>query len=1123
MLNSILVEQFASISRQKKSGVLTVVSPRLRLRFCIENGDPVALDYCTDKDLVLAQALLDFHKIGPEVHQMVVEAHQLGKGSVSEMVRRQQVVNDDEIAQVTRSMVEDTLVRCFGVPHDELVFDERDDAGTFDFDNSAIRLRIGTDVLLNTVQARVAEVDRVMAEVGGGNAIYTMSESESDAGPLNEFEKHVLNFIDGRKTIEEIAVAFRESTLNMSKMLCSMAERGVVKKAIQAQGGISRLRAAAQTAEPFQTPSVSSSQEYLSDFVPHRAAPEQGSNVALRVILVAALILVSGVGYLVIDSKHRSEALDTSTQAFVDQLLARSWIEALAHIQEARDQAGNDIVAIEKVNDLTLKFDNAIALEVKNIEKFIESEDYKTAIIRLSQLPIDRQPVELRRKITMEEQKLNRESDALVAQVAKLLDQGKAAQASQVTTNNSGRVGEAAAEYLQRWRLSSLERAGSATLPLSERSALVNQIIATNPPPHQRDQIERIKKEFERLQQKNIQLVKELGKLADVGDYKAVDEELNRLQLGTQLKGTPLAAEANMLREKNEATKKELEGLQSVGLELLATSSDVAEMGGYSEKVKQANEKWPQASNAAELKNIAQLLNEMSAFVADRNVLDQANAIDVWLQEFQPSPEIKTLVDSRVASLRKMEESANQALETARSFARQSDWEANERILKDIIARKEWSRTSAYVLAKSDLSSIDSVRGQQQAWQEELQAAMLAGDKDRSHEIAQRMGLRYLPLVIHSKPTDANVVRDGKVIGKTPFILNIPAGERTNLEFAIQKDGFDEKTVAATDAEGGWFLPVDLVRTSVGNVELQMTVTTKPTAINGTLYIASRQRGASITPGKEPVFYAFENPGTGELVGQPLYAAASASDDGIYYPTREGIVIRIGKQGIERLPIPARTDLAMTTYMSELIVDRRYFVIAGLDGAVHAGDEKNPLSVWHGPKGEKFVCGPHVINERIVIARANGVFEAYLPDDGKLVEQYQCDGPILSSWLSGGHLHAVTFNGYWRFDGLQEPKRTSLPQEAKSGGENMYITPDNRAIILQGDAWIDLGKFEGRVAGIPITWAGHAVVPCGKTMQVVGPHGFTLTNNADYLSPTIIGNQVAIVTMSGTVGFYAPK
>ena len=98
-----------------------------------------------------------------------------------------------------------------------MVFDELDDANTFDFDNSAIRLRIGTEVLLNTVQSRVNEIDHVMTDVGGSKAVFSLSESESGSAPLSDFEKHVLNFIDGRKTVEEIAVAFRESTINMSR------------------------------------------------------------------------------------------------------------------------------------------------------------------------------------------------------------------------------------------------------------------------------------------------------------------------------------------------------------------------------------------------------------------------------------------------------------------------------------------------------------------------------------------------------------------------------------------------------------------------------------------------------------------------------------------------------------------------------------------------------------------------------------------------------------------------------------------------------------------------------------------------------------------------------------------
>src|ERR1043165_1337193 len=195
-------------------------------------------------------------------------------------------------------MVEDILVKCFGTPHQELVFDERDDASTFDFDNSAIRLRIGTQVLLGTVQARVAEIDKVMQDVGGPEAVFTLSENETGSAPLSEFEKHVLNFIDGRKTVDDIAVAFRESTLAMSRLLHGMASKGVVKRS--SVGGVSRLRAAvqptAQVAAPagdtaVATPAPRPTTHPLTDFVALRPDEEEPrrSNRAVLAMLVAAL------------------------------------------------------------------------------------------------------------------------------------------------------------------------------------------------------------------------------------------------------------------------------------------------------------------------------------------------------------------------------------------------------------------------------------------------------------------------------------------------------------------------------------------------------------------------------------------------------------------------------------------------------------------------------------------------------------------------------------------------------------------------------------------------------------------------------------------------------------------
>lgn len=1130
MLNSILVEQFASIHRQKKSGVLTVVGPSFRLRFCIEDGDPVGMDFCADKDLVLAQALMDFHKIGPEVYQMVVESRRLGKGGVADMVRRQQVVNDDEIAQVTRSMVEDTLVKCFGTPHQELVFDERDDASTFDFDNSAIRLRIGTEVLLNTVQSRVNEIDKVMNEVGGPDAIFTLSENETGSAPLSEFEKHVLNFIDGRKTVDDIAIAFRESTLTMSRLLHGMVAKGVVKRS--SIGGVSRLRTAVQPAAA-NAPTVNQGNtsapaaatlntQPLIDFVPHRAPEPARSNRAVLAMLVAALLMVLAVGFLVILSQRRSDALDSAAQALMDNIAIGKWDDAVAQVDKAKSEAGNDLQAIERVQVLDQRLQEALKVESAAISKLVEAQEYQPALDRLNRLPTTLQPAELTTAIQRGQSTLTSRSDALVTQVTRLLDSGQAAQAMRVITNTKGREGEAAGDYLARWRLSSLERAGSSSLPLSQRTALINQILATDPDARQREQIERIRNDFVRLQQRTAEQIQTLRKQADQGAYAEVEVEWEQGRLGDQLRGTPLAGEADALKRKNDDVAKEMRALEADGLALITNSDDAKPMAAFAGRVQQALGKWPLASNAEALRSLAQLLNELSALVTDRKAGDEATALDAWVLERQPPKAVAALVANRSKRLLGIEESAGKALETARAFARQNDWDTNERMLKDLVARPQWQRTMARVTAQRDLDSIGSLKGQQQAWQEELRKAMLAGDTTASLAIAQKMGLRYLPLVVHSQPAGAEVLRDGKSIGTTPLILDIPAGERGSLTLKVQRSDFDAVDVLGSTAEGGWFLPVRLERTSTGRNDLNMTLTARPTAIGGRLWVASRQGAASLAPGQPVQKFAFENPGTGDVVGQPLYAGALGTADGVWYPTREGIAIRVGKNGIERLPIAGRTDLPIIDYTSELIVGRRFMILAGLDGALHASDDRNPLAAWHGATGAPFVHAPVVVNERILAVRTDGSVEVYLPDDGKLVHKHALDGEVLSAWQSKAGLHCVTRTSHWVCVGEAEPSRSPLPQEIRSAGREVLITPDNHAWILSDNTWRDLGRFEGKVTAQPIHWAGHAVLPLGNNLTVIGPKGFSIAAANEFLSPEIVGNQLAVATLGGMVRFYAP-
>jgi hypothetical protein len=1133
MLNSVLVEQFGAIHRQKRSGVLTVVSATFRIRFCFQDGDPVGIDFCTDKELVIASTLLEFHKIGQEFYQHAVESRKLGKGTVSDIVRRQQVVNEDELAQVTRAMVEDTLVRCFSNPHQELVFDDADLGETFDFDTSAVRLRIGTGVLLNTVQSRVADIDRIIREVGSGEAVFALAESESGSAPLSEFEKHVLNFIDGRKTVEDVAVAFRESTLNMMRMLHGMVAKGAIRRI---STGVSRIKPAVSAASTEVAPAAPPAAEGASvsgaiprpDFVPYRHEEPARSNRALVSMLLIGLALVAGVWVLVIISQKRNQALDSASQALVDHMTAKRWAAASEQIATAKAAAtaSNDLEAIRAVESLQARFSEALAAEHQAINKLIMALDFPAAKARSLMLPTDAQSVELNQRLAAAEAAFKERGDAVLAQVSRLLDDGRVAEAQAAISRASGRDGEAAAKHLERWRLLSLERASSATMPLSQRVALVSQVLAANPTDHQREQIARISGDFARLQQRTAEQVHSLKKQSEQGAFAEVAAEWERLRIIDQVRGTPLAREADAVNQANESIRTALTRLQADGLSMVRDGNDAKAMGVFAEQVQQALAKWPQASNAALLQSTAQLLSEISGLVSERGASEEATAFDAWMQERNPAPEIIALLKARTERLRMVETAAQDALERARAFLRQNEWDQAQRALEDLLARPEWLRTAAHASAQRELGELAATKGQQQAWQEELRQALLRGDGAVSQQIAQRMGLKYLPLLVQSQPAGGEVWRDGAKLGVTPLIIDIPAGERGGMAIEVRKPGFTTLTMTGAEAEGGWRLVARLVRVSAGACDLAMTVTAKPTAIADKLWLANREQVAVIAIGGAPASVKVERiplgSTGGDVLGQPLYAGPVAGSDAVYFPTREGMAIRLVKSGgIERIALEGRTDVALAIHTSELITGRRYLVTAGTDGVLRASDERFPTITWTGPAGAPFAAPPAMHGDLVVAVRRSGQIDIHQGDDGKALDHFDLGAPVLAAWVTDRGLAGFTANAFWQCDGKQ-PVVQQLPQEATTGGPGVFVTADSHAFVLVGEEWKDLGRFEGRLKGEPLAWNGHAVLPLGPVLAVVGAQGFTLANPAEFLSPAVVGGQLAVVSLNGQVRFFSP-
>ena len=91
------------------TGALIVVHPDQTLRFFFENGELLLLDFCVDKEQLLARQFSLYHKIGPEIEMVVSQQWKQMGQRVQEYLTSQQLVTAEEAAQVTRTLVEDAL------------------------------------------------------------------------------------------------------------------------------------------------------------------------------------------------------------------------------------------------------------------------------------------------------------------------------------------------------------------------------------------------------------------------------------------------------------------------------------------------------------------------------------------------------------------------------------------------------------------------------------------------------------------------------------------------------------------------------------------------------------------------------------------------------------------------------------------------------------------------------------------------------------------------------------------------------------------------------------------------------------------------------------------------------
>ncbi len=1124
MLNQVTVDHIQSAHHKRQSGTLWVAGTGFRMRLCFQDGNPVAIDLGRDKEMLLADTFLEYHKIQPELHRMLGDVLASAKGGehhspVTDFIRQQQAASDEEIAQVMQAMVEDALVRILTGEIETIHFSPGEGIEAFDFEHSSLRMRLDAGVLLSTVGARVAEDDATRSAIGTPASIFMLAEVEHPSANLSMWEKGVLEWVDGQRTVEDIATGLREHTIQVGHVLRQLAAKGIVRRQASAS---SRARFSFEqtrtNAEAVSAPKGAATGSPPDASVP----PARRSRPMLVVSLVFILLLAAGVWYLVQQAKERDNAIDSLNSEVRSAIARRDWDGSQKLVSEAELKAGSDLAAKERIKKLQAEIQAALAKETEEIRKAIAADDF-TIKTRIDPLPADLAGT-LQGELAAEKERFGKRSDSLASQADQALAHDGHAEVAALIAANPGAVSGEAAKRLENWRTSRLGQAAAAG-PLARRRAAMELVKASNPRPHEQQRLADIEQDINRLYNRTADDFRRLRADADAGAWKAVLDELGQSGLAELVKGTTFDNDLAALRKRCEGVRDELTSYLDGLPETVANGSakTLADRLAAGEKLVAA---YPKAANAAEIAGSVDALRRLAELLGKATAADQVIAIDLWLKEAKLGETLAAAATKRRDELRGLEASAQANLESARRLVVQGDLAGAHKALESFLSRPEVRITSSRAAAEQLIADVKAQLEARSRKNAELEAALKAGDIAKARALAAELGQKDLPLQVDSTPSGAEILRDGTPIGRTPLVLRLSAGERNETVFEIRLNGYVPKRLHGAKAEDGWRLRAALERSPSASTDLKTALSAKPAVIGDRVWLAGNSVIASIGVDGQVVRLALDS--AGGALSQPVYAAAAKLSDGVYFSTRNGFALRVGGGQPERVTLGAQSDLAPVLYHSPLVIDRNYLIAAGTDGVLRAVNQAKPLDSWTSAAGDPLVCAPILLGDSLRLVRRNGKLEVLSADDGRVQARADVGQAVLAAWATPKGLAGYTANALWTWE-EEKTEREELPATPAVGGPTAFISSGGRAFIRnRGDAakpWIEAepGRvLDAKPTGEPVAWNGHVAVATGTSVKVVGPQPFSCETDADMLDPVVLNGQLVLVATNGRVWIYKP-
>jgi hypothetical protein len=1129
MLNTTLIEQFRAIHRERSTGVMTItITANRRPRFFLRGGDLEIMDLGEDKERLMARKFLDYHKIGPEIHRHTIDSCQASGQSIIETLRRQQLVNESEIQQIARSMVEDLLCIVFSMQHQQAIFSEAEGEDSFNLEGSSIRLSIQTDVMLQMVDTRIREEEEVHRSVGGWNCRFETVENSAATETLDDFERHVLNFVDGRKSIEDIAVAFRDSSLNMARLLLGMEKKGYLQRVVT--GGSSTGKRQAVGAEP--TPLASAQQSGPAAVYMPRG-PERQFNIAppqrstdnrrITVVLIVVMVVMGAVGWLVHKSNVHERTMSDLNGELIQAASAHKWNEARLVTERAGQIAeAGDIDQVD-LDQLKTRFDLLLEAESAVINELIAKGDFVSARELAELMPPSFK--HLASLIDDEEDASIVKSEGLLKQVADLVDAGDIPGSLAALDGESPRDAHAALEYLERWKVSRIELANAPGTSFTEKQSILDLVSQARPTQTQQEQIAMLKNDLTRGTARHEEQLKQVRALIMDGNFGEAEAEAERLKLFDSQPGSALKGETDELHTLFELARSELQDAENAGLSALGKSTDRKELASAADKIKAALRKYKSASNRASLESLLTAIETIAPLAGSGSLNDEIALMKTLLTDQPSDSAISMILTPRIASLADLEASAQMALDHIRQLERDARWDEVEQKIEELLARKDWRRTSAGQVADQELALAKTAKTKRDLLQKKFDQAITAHDIGTAYALSSELGLKYLPMVVDSVPPGAAVYRGEENLGATPLIMKVDASDRSDLQLQIRLEGYEIEIMTGLGAREGWHLSATLKRKAQVSIDTNMLTTNAPSSADGRVWIAGNKQLAAVSADGKTEMYSYDkNAGaSAQSLSEPVYAPVVSLDDGIFLATRDLAALKVSGKSIDRVPLAAPTSFALAAFRSPYQVNRRYLIVSGLDGIVHAMDDQDPKARWQSESGAAFACAPAVVGEVVLAARNDGLLQSFQAENGKPHKRMNLGQPITAAWATPEGLAGFTRTSSWSWAG-DELQTAEIPREPVAGNAGIFLTVDKRVFVLSAGAtqWQDLGQYAGDLSGEPLLWKDKAVIPAGEKTFVLGPKGFTVATTALFLSPTQIGDNLALADTAGHVWIFSP-